>query len=86
VNDTGKTVPRQEPAGKRSSQGNPGAEGPLPLLKDLKLLQARTEKMGYEFLSYLLKMAILEAESLASGDGAPISLTRDRGGATGKRG
>jgi len=67
VNDSGKSNSPYYPTNKRSSRENPEAEGLLSLLKDMNLLQQAAEKKGYEFLSYLLHMAILEAQSLASG-------------------
>ncbi len=37
------------------------------MLKDLSPLEARAEEDGFGFLSYLLRMAILEAQAIASG-------------------
>jgi len=39
------------------------------LLKDLKPMKETADRAEYNFLSYLLGMAILEAQSIASGTG-----------------
>lgn len=77
VSESSKKNPPQKRAGKPSSQKKPEAAGLLPMLKDLNQLQAKAEMKGHEFLSYLLNMAILEAQSLASGGGEPERSSRD---------
>lgn len=44
----------------------------LLLLKDLNPLKEKADEEGFEFLSYLLSMAILEAQSVASGHGESL--------------
>lgn len=39
----------------------------VQLLKDLKPLKAKADEAGFEFLSYLLGMAVLEVNSIADG-------------------
>lgn len=81
MKNSSKNGPLRKYADKRSSREKPEAAGLLPLVKDLNQLQARAEKKGYEFLSYLLHMAILEAQSLASAGGGELGgSSRDQGG------
>lgn len=39
----------------------------VQLLKDLKPLKANADEAGFELLSFLLSMAVLEVQSIASG-------------------
>ena len=82
VKDSNKSSLSRKPVSRRSLRDFPEAAGLLPLLKDLNLLHASAEKKGFEFLSYLLQMAILEAQSLASGGGGLDASSRNRGGSS----
>ena len=42
-------------------------EAALRLLKDLNSIQEKADEAGFGFLSYLLRMAVLEAQAIASG-------------------
>ena len=67
----------------RNSENNTGQaaekrkDAAFSLLKELKGILAQSDKYEFAFVSYLLRMAILEAESVASDadsyslDGAP---------------
>jgi hypothetical protein len=39
----------------------------LVMLESLNQLQEKTEREGFDFLNYLLQMAIMEAQEIASG-------------------
>ena len=45
----------------------------LSILRDLNAVLESSEKQGFRFLSYLLRMAVLEAQSIAS---TPCSTTK----------
>ena len=45
----------------------------LSILQDLNAVLESSEKQGFRFLSYLLRMAVLEAQSIAS---TPCSATK----------
>lgn len=47
-------------------------ESALSLLKGLNPLQAKADEDGFGFLSYLLRMAILEAQAIASGSSGDV--------------
>lgn len=48
------------------------------LLKDLNPLQEKANQEGFGFLTYLLRMAIMEAQAVASGSsGEPETLPQD---------
>jgi hypothetical protein len=42
------------------------------LLKGLNPLQAKADEDGFKFLSYLLRMAVLEAQAIASGSNGEV--------------
>lgn len=43
-------------------------ESALEILKDLRNIREKSEHSNYNFLTYLLQMAILECEALACGN------------------
>ena len=53
-------------------------EAALLLLKGLNPLQEKSDEEGFDFLSYLLRMAVLEAQAIASMSASePDRLPRD---------
>ena len=52
-------------------------ESALSLLKGLNPLQAKADEDGFGFLAYLLRMAILEAQAIASGSSGDIERASD---------
>lgn len=48
------------------------------IVKELKKMHEKCDKNGFSFLSYLLQMAILEAQAVASGESTDTNTDPDK--------